>query len=209
MCIRDRVFGDANASAQINVAEFGRTVTSVQVMVLSGILEIILPMAYLLAFLAAYHGPNADVLGNIKNDYWHFKPLVDHWPTTMSLLLLTAFQIVSFFLAGVFLYCSVQLNLFFVFLHVMKEYGLILSIHQAFLLEHLFCMIVISCAFDFTFKFEWVLQPDTWQNIEATSKMVDMMNATGIHDSNITYTMDDYIGNITESASLNYSSSCC
>ena len=158
-------------------------------MVLSGILEIILPIAYLLCFLAAYYGPNAGVLGNIKNDFWHFKALDDHWPTTEGLLLLTAFQTITFVLAGIFLYCSVNLNLFFVFLHIMKEYGLILSIHQAFLLEHLFCLITISCAFDFTFRFDWVLDPDNWQNIAATTMMMDMTpftNMTTMTNDNVT-----------------------
>ena len=147
-------------------------------MVLSGSLEIILPVAYMLCFLAAYYGPNADVLGNIKNGFWHFKALDDHWPTTKGLLLLTAFQFISFVCAGIFLFCSVNLNLFYVFLHIMKEYGLILSIHQAFLLEHLFCLITISCAFDFTFQFEWVLDPDNWQNIDVTTIMSNMTNMT-------------------------------
>ena len=43
---------------------------SVQILVLSESLEIVIPLAYLLCFVIAYHGPNADILGNIKNGYW-------------------------------------------------------------------------------------------------------------------------------------------
>ena len=46
---------------------------SVQILVLSESLEIVIPLAYLLCFVIAYHGPNADILGNIKNGYWQYQ----------------------------------------------------------------------------------------------------------------------------------------
>lgn len=46
---------------------------SVQILVLAESLEIIIPLAYLLCFIIAYHGPNAEILGNIKNSYWQYQ----------------------------------------------------------------------------------------------------------------------------------------
>ena len=46
---------------------------SVQILVLSECLEIVIPLAYLLCFVIAYYGPNAEILGNIKNDYWQYQ----------------------------------------------------------------------------------------------------------------------------------------
>ena len=46
---------------------------SVQILVLSECLEIVIPLAYLLCFVIAYYGPNADILGNIKNGYWQYQ----------------------------------------------------------------------------------------------------------------------------------------
>ena len=46
---------------------------SVQILVLSESLEIVIPLAYLLCFVIAYYGPNADILGNIKNGYWQYQ----------------------------------------------------------------------------------------------------------------------------------------
>ena len=46
---------------------------SVQILVLAESLEIVIPLAYLLCFVIAYHGPNADILGNIKNGYWQYQ----------------------------------------------------------------------------------------------------------------------------------------
>ena len=46
---------------------------SAQILVLSESLEIVIPLAYLLCFVIAYYGPNADILGNIKNGYWQYQ----------------------------------------------------------------------------------------------------------------------------------------
>ena len=48
---------------------------SVQMLVLSESLEIVIPLSYLLCFVAAYYGPNADILGNIKNGYWQYQDI--------------------------------------------------------------------------------------------------------------------------------------
>ena len=46
---------------------------SVQILVLAESLEIVIPLAYLLCFVIAFYGPNADILGNIKNGYWQYQ----------------------------------------------------------------------------------------------------------------------------------------
>ena len=144
---------------------------SVQNLVLGESLEIILPLAYLLCFLAAYYGPNAELLGNIKNGFWQFKAVDELWAPTKSLLFVVVFDSISFILAGIVMLCFCNMNLAHVYLHMMKEFGLILSIHHAYLLQHLFCLVTISCAFDFTFQFDWILDPEKWQEIMVAANM--------------------------------------
>ena len=36
-------------------------------------MELSIPAVYCASFLMAYYGPNAEVLGNVKNDYWQFE----------------------------------------------------------------------------------------------------------------------------------------
>ena len=144
---------------------------SVQVLVLSEVLEIILPLAYLLCFLAAYHGPNADVLGNIKNGFWQSKAVDDIWGPTWHLLLLTVFDCFSLALTGSFLLYFSNINLGHVFLHMIREYGVVFSLQHAYQLEHLFCVIAIACAMDLTFKFDWILDQDNWDQVMAASNI--------------------------------------
>ena len=142
-----------------------------QILVISESLEIIIPLAYLLCFVAAFYGPNSDILGNVKNGYWQYKSVDDIWATISKLLFLVFFDSISLTLAGIFLFCTTNINLFHVYLHLMKEYGVVFSVHQAYLLEYLFCTIAIACAFDFTLQFDWVLDQDKWRNITETTNM--------------------------------------
>ena len=43
-----------------------------------------------------------------------------------------------------------------VYLYQQKEFGLDLSIQQAYILENMFCSSVLGCATDMTFKFAWL-----------------------------------------------------
>ena len=42
-------------------------------LMLNRAMELVLPLSYLACFLAAYHGPNSSVLGNVGNSYWHYQ----------------------------------------------------------------------------------------------------------------------------------------
>ena len=148
--------------------------TDVQLLVIGESLEIVIPLAYLLCFTAAYYGPNSNILGNVKNGYWQFSAVNNLWGPTKNLLILVTVDSISFTLVTIFLYCAVNINLFNVFIHLMKEYGKIFSIHIAYLMDQLFCMIAVACALDFTFQFDWVLDQEKWQNITGIG------NITGI-----------------------------
>ena len=144
---------------------------SVQVLVLGEVLEIILPLAFLVCFLAAYHGPNAELLGNIKNDFWQSKAVDEAWGPTKNLLFLVAFDCLSLTLAASFLLYFCNINLGHVFLHLMKEFGLIFSVQHAYQLEHLFCVLAVACGMDLTFQFDWILDQERWQEVMAAANM--------------------------------------
>ena len=128
----------------------------VQVLVLSEFLEMLVPLGYLACFLVAYYGPNGHMLGNIKNSYWQYEAGRDIWKSCYNLILLLLIDSISFIVSFLMLYFVSNINLLKVLLHLQTEYGLLFAIHQAFLLEYLFCTIAIGCAFDFTFQFDWL-----------------------------------------------------
>ena len=128
----------------------------VQVLVLTEFLEMVIPLGYLMCLVAAYYGPNAHILGNIKNSYWQYQEVGSMWHCFSNLIILISIDSLSFIMSFAMLYFVSSINLFKVLLHLQTEYGLVFAIHQAFLLEYLFCTIAIACAFDFTLQFGWL-----------------------------------------------------
>ena len=46
-------------------------------LVLTEIIEILVPLTYLMAMLLSYYGPNAEILGNIQFGCWQFQQIED------------------------------------------------------------------------------------------------------------------------------------
>ena len=40
-------------------------------------LEVLIPAAYSISFLIAYFGPNSEILGEVKNDYWQYEKVTN------------------------------------------------------------------------------------------------------------------------------------
>ena len=55
-------------------------------LVLAELCEGLTPLAYAISFSMAYYGPNAELLGNIKSDYWHYEAVQDVSWTFLVLL---------------------------------------------------------------------------------------------------------------------------
>ena len=57
------------------------------------LVEIVVPLAFLICFLTAYYGPNAELIGNVKSTYFHFKPIesIDKFINSIVLLLIVDF----------------------------------------------------------------------------------------------------------------------
>ena len=49
----------------------------VQGLVMKETFELLLPIIYCLAFSISYYGPNAEIMGNIKSELWHYNNMVD------------------------------------------------------------------------------------------------------------------------------------
>ena len=145
----------------------------IQVLVLTEYLEMVIPLGYLICLVAAYYGPNAHILGNIRNSYWQYKEIVDMWHSFCNLAILIAIDSLSFVMSFIMLYFVSDINLLKVLLLLQTEYGFIFAIHQAFLLEYLFCTIAIACAFDFTLQFGWLRE-----RIEKEPDNLDVWNIT-------------------------------
>ena len=68
--------------------------SAIQNLVLAETVEVTIPVMYTVCFMLAYFGPNAEVLGNIKNSYFHYTAVDDVWASFQMLCIIMASHLV-------------------------------------------------------------------------------------------------------------------
>lgn len=132
--------------------------TEFESLILNRAMELVLPVSYLACFLAAFHGPNSGVLGNVGNSYWHYKAVEDIWEASYGIVLFVFVDFVAMIVSAIFSYCLAGFNALTMLGYLQKEYGNMIAISQGYLIIHNFCVIIVACALDLTFRFNWVLK---------------------------------------------------
>ena len=79
-------------------------------LILTEILEILAPLSYLITVLLAYYGPNAEILGNITNGCWHFKPIEDIGELVLSVTIMFLIDSSSIVIVGFWLLKTCSIN---------------------------------------------------------------------------------------------------
>ena len=138
---------------------------ALKILVLSESLEFVMPLGYLACFVAAFYGPNADVLGNVKNSYWQYQAVENLERAISNLLLLVSIDLLSLVISLFLLWKFCKINILKVYIYLQKQYGYAFAMQQAYLIDYLFCTIAINCAFDFTLHFDWVFDANLHSNM--------------------------------------------
>ena len=108
-------------------------------------IESVIPFTYLLTFLMAYYGPNAEILGNIKLTIWQYQSVADIEDYIKNLLKLLVIDFSSFATNGILLWITCKINVFKVLQKVQAQFWLIMTIQEAFLF--------FEVKFNYTFQF--------------------------------------------------------
>ena len=116
-------FVSSNSLAQENLEE----------LIMTERIESVIPFTYLLTFLMAYYGPNAEILGNIKLTIWQYQSVADIEDYIKNLLKLLVIDFVSFATNGILLWITCKINVFKVLQKVQAQFWLIMTIQEAFL----------------------------------------------------------------------------
>ena len=87
-------------------------VATIQILLLTETVEVTAPIIYSVCFILAYYGPNAEVLGNIKNSYYHYHAVDDIWLAFKNLCLLMIIDLVSINVTIGIIYRFVGINCF-------------------------------------------------------------------------------------------------
>ena len=79
-------------------------------LILTELLEILVPFSYLMTVLLAYYGPNSEIIGNIRNSCWHFKSIEDIGELVLSVTIMFLIDSSSAVIVGWWLLKSCSIN---------------------------------------------------------------------------------------------------
>ena len=85
--------------------------SAVQDLVLAETVEVTIPVLYTICFMLAYFGPNAQVIGNIKNSYFHYTAVEDVWASFEMLLIIMGIDFALLILNFCTLYQFAEINM--------------------------------------------------------------------------------------------------
>ena len=100
--------------------------------------EFILPISYVSVLLLSYYGPNAEIMGNIKNSSWQYAAIenIDDTIFWLGVMFLvdSASTVISFLLLWVF--CKV--NIIKMYSHILQHMGYLLAVQPAYYISEVF-----------------------------------------------------------------------
>ena len=95
---------------------------NVQQLVMKETLEILLPLTYCIVFCISYFGPNAEVLGNVRNGYWQFTIVEKVSSPITKIGLFLSIDLLRVALSSLILWKSCKINLFSEYCQLMQIY---------------------------------------------------------------------------------------
>ena len=104
-------------------------------LILSEATEFITPASFMIAFAIAYHGPNAAIIGGVKNELWHHKKVDDMLLYLDGAFQMTMVDLMSAIISFVLLKTFCNINAFGKCIEVMKKYGVRTIIYVTFIMN--------------------------------------------------------------------------
>ena len=90
--------------------------------------ESMVPIIYVLCFLMAYHGPNAENFGNIKLTLWQYQAVSDPNEYIWNICLLGSVDSLSFVVNGILLWLTCKINVLKILKDLQMKYWLLFSV---------------------------------------------------------------------------------
>ena len=98
-------------------------------------LEVLIPVTYCSAFTIAFYGPNANILGNIRNEYWQFVKVDNLVKKLSNIGIFFTIDVCRGMLFGAILWMLCKLNIAKAFGQVVRRYGFVILFYGSFCLN--------------------------------------------------------------------------
>ena len=125
-------------------------------LVLAELCEGLIPLAYAICFAMAYYGPNANLIGNVRNDFWQYKAVNDAGWTFVVMFGMFAMDLVSLFLNAGIIWVTCNINLLKEICIILQKYWFIMALKLVYAPYYSFMGNDVNFAADWTFNFDWL-----------------------------------------------------
>ena len=100
-----------------------KVIEMLQELTISEMVEVMVPFCYLLCFISAYYGPNANLIGDVGNNYWQYSKVEDVQHTTQYICVFLLIDIISLVLCGYILWAVCGINIYKAYGALRMEFG--------------------------------------------------------------------------------------
>ena len=107
-------------------------VQSLLALVINEVVEAVVPLTYLICFMMAYYGPNAELIGNIRNGYWQYTPVSNIERFIKNVLLYFFVDFTSAIISAILLWTFCRINIIRAYMHWQKEFWLVMAVNTAY-----------------------------------------------------------------------------
>ena len=96
------------------------------------LVEVLVPMTFLICFLSAYYGPNAEKIGGVKSNQFHYQPVTNIHEFIKKMMIFMIVDVSSVILLGTILWMTCKISLLKSYIMMQKEFWPIITITNAF-----------------------------------------------------------------------------
>ena len=135
-----------------------------------------MPLTYIFCFLSAYYGPNAETLGNVKAEVWHYLAVQDVGAYLKNVLIFFVVDFMSFVINGILLWTTCKINVLEVLKNIQKTFWLIWATQEAAL--------YIEVKIKQNFEIVWFLVPSCTLAVYRHLSLITVFYSTVSHSTN-------------------------
>ena len=99
---------------------------------LNEFVELMATIAFFVSFVICYHGPNAELLGSIKSEYFQNIPVTDIDLFYENVALFLGVELVTIFVSVTLLWITCRINMFRAYLLLQKEFWVMMTVYLAY-----------------------------------------------------------------------------
>ena len=89
--------------------------------------EFVVPVMFMVTFAITFYGPNAYIIGNVRNDYWQYQKVDNLTSYLTGAFKMTMIDALSGLISLVLLRWFCNINAVLIFIKIIKKYGLLLA----------------------------------------------------------------------------------